>query len=169
MPSSGFTPSSRCEAASGPAVLLPGTQHPCLKVRIGPLHTQQEAGETKKPREGDVLNAETHHQELQASRLCTQPWKRVPAFFQSPGIASESRGHSAHNRMCPASRVINLWFRASRRHYLRPQLLIRFQWGFLLHTHQESPSWGREVGKRVFSANDEMVKVERKQATQISL
>lgn len=115
MPSSGFTPSSRCEAASGPAVLLPGTQHPCLKVRIGPLHTQQEAGETKKPREGDVLNAETHHQELQASRLCTQPWKRVPAFFQSPGIASESRGHSAPNRMCPASRVINLWFRADRR------------------------------------------------------
>lgn len=101
------SPSSRRKAASGPAVPLPGTQHPCGKVRIGPFHIQQETREPEKPQECGVLNNETHCQELQAFRVCAQPWKRVPA--SSPRIGSESRGHSVPKKMHPASLRINQW------------------------------------------------------------
>lgn len=163
------SPSSRCETASGPAVPLPGIQHPWGKVRIGAFHTQWEAREMEKSRECNILNYETQHQEFPHFRVCLQPWRKVSlSWVLAFPVRAKGTKHSTDiQHLSGSTHSSGLLKAAGRRHYLSPKLLGRFQWGFLHHMRLTLLRKG--AGERVFSEKDERVKVESKQATQLSL
>lgn len=114
------SPSSRCEATSGPAVLLPGTQHSCGKVRIGPFCTQREAREPKRSPGKAMSSMKLIIKSFRPSGCTHNPGKG--SLPQITGLAVRAEG-TQHPTGCiqhlsGSTYSAGLPDRAGRRHYV---------------------------------------------------